>query len=459
MRRVRDFTGMTKIYTARWVLPIASPPIEDGAVAVEGKLIVGVGSRAQVEAKFPDASFDHLGSAVILPGLINSHTHLELTAMRGYLETEESDFFSWLKKLTVARLERMSADDIHVSAMWGACEAVRAGVTAVGDASDSALISMRVLQEIGLRGIVFQESFGPDPKLVDENFARLREKVQELILTQSELVQAGVSPHAPYTVCAPQLELIADFAVGEQLPLMIHAAESRAEDELLLEGKGLFAEGLLRRSIEWTTPGVSTIEYLRLTGILATRPLLAHCIRVDENDICTLFESKSKIAHCPKSNAKLGHGHAPLTKFRDRDIAVGLGSDSVASNNICDLIEESRFAVLLSRSLESTNERRVTAEDVLMMATRGGAQCLGLEGKVGEISEGAFADFTVIAMDGVHQSPLYDPIASVVFASSGRDVTLTVIGGKEIYRNGEVVGIDQERLSARMKEIEGKLKG
>ena len=133
-------------------------------------------SAADIVARFPEARVEDFGQSLILPGLVNTHTHLELTALRGYLENEESDFFAWLRKLTLARLERMTPDDLRVSATWGACEAVRAGITSVGDASDSALLSMQALREVGLRGVVFQESFGPDPRLVEENFGKLKAK-------------------------------------------------------------------------------------------------------------------------------------------------------------------------------------------------------------------------------------------------------------------------------------------
>ena len=188
---------MNKIYSARWVVPVSVAPIENGAVAVRGDLIVGVGSQSDIIEKFPEFDIESLGEAIIIPGLINAHTHLELTAMRGYLENEERDFFAWLRKLTVARFERMTPDDILVSATWGACEAARAGITRVDDASDSAIVSMRALQDVGLRGVVYQESFGPDPRLVAENFEKLRSKLQELKSVESSLVRAGVSPHAP----------------------------------------------------------------------------------------------------------------------------------------------------------------------------------------------------------------------------------------------------------------------
>ena len=379
---------MSTIYSARWVVPVSATPIENGAVAVTGDVIAGIGSGAEIVERFPEFRCESLGEAVILPGLINAHTHLELTAMRGYLENEEQDFFAWLRKLTVARLELMTLDDIRVSATWGACEAVRAGVTRVDDASDSALMSMRALQDVGLRGVVYQESFGPDAKLVTENFEKLKGKLAELKSVATTLVRPGVSPHAPYTVCAAQLELISDLAKSEGLPLMMHAAESEAEAMLLREGCGVFADGLARRRIEWNAPGLSTIQYLKQVGILETRPLLAHCIRVDDDDIETLRSYDAKVAHCPKSNAKLGHGRAPFAKFVAAGVTVGLGSDSVASNNTCDILEEARFATLLSRASGSP-----------VSATT------ALEAAAGQLKEGSQADLTVVSLTGTHQIP------------------------------------------------------
>ena len=435
---------MTTIYSARWVVSVSAAPIENGAVAVEGQRIAGLGPHAEIGERFPGFKVEHLGEAIILPGLVNTHTHLELTAMRGYLENEETDFFAWLRKLTRARLELMTPDDVRVSATWGACEAVRAGITSVGDASDSALMSMMALREVGLRGVVYQESFGPDARLAEENFEKLKTKVEELHAIENELVRVGVSPHAPYTVCGPQLEMIADFARAKGLPLMMHAAESAAEDQLIREGCGVFAEGLTRRAIEWKAPGVSTIRYLKQVGVLDVGPLLAHCIRVDDRDIEILRETGSQVAHCPKSNAKLGHGRAPFAKFLSAGVTVGLGSDSVASNNTCDILEEARFATLTARA----GGAQVSAEEALRVATFGN-----------QLSEGAPADLAVVSLTGVHQLPSFDPIATLIFASSGRDVILTVIAGREVYRNGRVSNVDEDRLRARMLEISRGLDG
>ncbi|MGH9940876.1 MAG: amidohydrolase family protein [Pyrinomonadaceae bacterium] len=447
---------MTTIYAAQWVLPVTTEMIDDGAVAVAGERIAGVGPRSELRSRFPHAEIRDYGEAAIIPGLVNCHTHLELTVMRGYLEPEESDFFAWLKKLTLTRMLHLTEDDIYVSALWGAVEAARAGVTTVGDASSSAVESMRALRETGLRGTVYQETFGPDPAVAGEQFEKLRERVGRLKGLESELVRVGVSPHAPYTVSAPLFELIADYAAHESLPLMIHAAESEAEWQLIREGRGLFARNFSERGIPWRSPGVSPVQYLKDCGVLRAHTLLAHCIRVDERDVETIRESGAAVAHCPKSNAKLGHGHAPYHLFKD--LVHGFGSDSVASNNTCDLLEEARFAALASRIAKHSADESETlgARDALRVATQGGAHALGLD--AGTLAEGRPADLAIVRLDGAHQTPVHDPERALVFASSGRDVVLTVIAGREVYRDGRVTTVDEERLRARVKEIARKLR-
>jgi cytosine/adenosine deaminase-related metal-dependent hydrolase len=450
---------MTELYCARWVLPVTSPLIEFGAIVIEGPRIAAVGTQQELSRRFPEARTRDFGEAAIIPGLVNTHSHLELTAMRGYLEHQESDFFAWLRKLTVARLERMTNDDLYVAAAWGACEAARAGVTSLGDASDAATQSMKALRDVGLRGIVYQESFGPDARLAAENFERLKTKVAALRELETPLVRAGVSPHAPYTVCARQLEMISTFAIAEKLPLMIHAAESASENLLLREGRGPFADNLAARGIEWTTPGCSTVQHLARHGVLDTDALLAHCINVDDADIETIRERGARVAHCPKSNAKLGHGRAPFAKFVAAGIPLGFGSDSVASNNTCDLLEEARFAILMARAAAGANGTKALpdADEALRIATLGGAKALGLFPETGALEAERQADFVVLSLAGAQQQPVYDPAAALIFASTARDVLLTVVAGREVYREGRITTIDEQRLSVRLAEIKEKL--
>ncbi|HEX8131685.1 MAG TPA: amidohydrolase family protein [Pyrinomonadaceae bacterium] len=443
-----------KLYCARWVVPVATPAFEDGAVAVAGARIVGVGARVELAAQYKDAACEDFGAAAIIPGLVNCHTHLELTAMRGYLEDVEGDFFAWLRKLTVAGMMRMTTDDLRVSATWGACEAARAGVTTLGDASSYADASMAALCEVGLRGIVYQEVISPDARVADELLSKLRADVLRLRELENELVRVGVSPHTPFTVSERLLAGVTDYALAEQLPLMIHAAESADEDELMRHGRGAFAESFAERGLEWRSPHMSPIQYLSERGVLATRPLLAHCVRVDAADIETIREAHASVAHCPKSNLKLGHGRAPFAQMRK--LRRGFGSDSVASNNTCDLLEEARFATLLAR-LDAPGDELYTAAHALADATQGGALALGYEGRTGTLRAGSEADLAIVKLDGAHHLPVYDPAHALIFSSSARDVALTLVAGREVYRDGRITTVDEERLRARMAEIREKV--
>jgi len=459
---------MPTIFSAHWVLPIISPPIEWGAVAIEGSQIVGVGSGEEITARFPDARVEDFGEAAILPGLINTHSHLELTVMRGFLEAEEHEFFAWLKKLTIARMA-MTDEDLFVSATCGVIEAARAGITCLGDSSSFATQSMKALQQVGLRGIVYQESFGPDPKLARENFEKLLEQFSSMWSLETDLVRAGVSPHAPYTVSAPQLELISDLALSENLPLMMHAAESEAESMFMLKGEGPFAEGLRKRGIEWRAPGVSAIQHLDRHGVMRTRPLLAHCINVDDADMNLMKQRNASVAHCPKSNAKLRHGRAPFAKFLSHGLNVGLGSDSVASNNTCDILEEARFATLLARLSEPPVEAggpgrnpegirpTISGEQALFAATLGGARALGLDSQIGALAVGMSADLTLIDLRGAHQQRSTSPEDAIIFSSSGRDVICTMVAGKEIYRAGHENDFAEPDFVQRLRTIRQKL--
>jgi 5-methylthioadenosine/S-adenosylhomocysteine deaminase len=253
---------------------------------------------------------------------------------------------------------------------------------------------------------------------------------------------------------SPQLfKLVSQFAVDNVLPISIHAAESRAEKEFIEKGSGLFAEFLASRSIVWIAPKTSTIEYLNRLGVLETAPLLAHCVNIEPEDFELIARTNTKIAHCPKSNAKFAHGVAPFAEFLAHEIKVGLGSDSVASNNTCDILEEARFAALFQRSMNHF----VSAEEVLRAATLGGAQALGLENKIGTLETGKQADLAVISLTSPQQQPVFDVYAALVFASSARNVILTMVDGQILYENNVIKTIDEQMLVNQLKETVRKI--
>ncbi|HMJ08823.1 MAG TPA: amidohydrolase family protein, partial [Pyrinomonadaceae bacterium] len=189
---------------------------------------------------------------------------------------------------------------------------------------------------------------------------------------------------------------------------------------------------------------------------LAAGPLLAHCIRVSDNDIELIRSNSASIAHCPKSNAKFGHGWGPFEKFLDEGVKVGFGSDSVASNNVCDLLEEARFAVLGARNRPDTS-RFISGKEALETATLGGAQALGLGDLVGSIEPGKQADLAVVSLTHLAQSPLNDVYAAIVHSSNGRDVVLTMVAGRDVYRNGSSTQVDVRELIEKMDAIRKKI--
>lgn len=430
-----------QIHSAEYVLPITSDPIRNGAVAIESDKIVAVGTRDEIERQFPEAGVADYGDAAILPGFVNCHSHLEITSMRGALDEVEHNFSAWLLRLTGIR-EKMSPEEIEMAAIAGATEGARAGVTCFGDIGRYGRAGFNALKKVGLRGILFQETeFSLNDQTADKDFEALIAKFETLRGEETALVRVGLSPHSPYTISPRLFELIAEYALQNVVPLTIHAAESASEIELLQHGTGFFREVYEKYDVEWESPHCSPIEFLDKLGVLAAKPLLAHCVKVNEHDIEKIAASGSKIAHCPKSNAKFGHGYAPFEAMLDAGIAVGLGSDSVASNNVCDILEESRFASLAARNREGSS-RFIEAKEVLETATLRGAKALGLDSQIGSLEPGKQADLAVISLTQAAQQPVNDIHAALVFSSNARDVVMTMVAGNEIYKRNK--GEDQK---------------
>ncbi|MCC6825102.1 MAG: amidohydrolase family protein [Acidobacteria bacterium] len=420
-----------KILTAGHLLPISSDPIERGAVAYDGDTIAAVGEFDEVSARFPGAEIEDAGTSVIIPGLVNCHSHLEITAMRGMLDDVENDFAAWLLRLNAIR-SSLTEDRLYAAAVNGVREGIRAGVTCFGDIGRLGHIGFSALAKEGVRGIAYQETeFSPDNRTADDDFLKLTEKFEALKRDETELVKVGISPHSPYTVGSRLFELIAEYAIINRLPISIHAAESADEIDLLERGTGLFRSFFEKFELEWHSPYCSPIEYLERLGVLSARPLLAHCVMVTPTDIERIADNGAAVAHCPKSNAKFGHGVAPFKEFIDAGIATGLGSDSVASNNLCDIIEESRFAALAAR-VRDNGPSFVTPREALFAATLGGAAALGMDDSIGSLEEGKQADITVISLEHESLEPLGDICAALVFSASGRDVRRTIVAGRDL---------------------------
>lgn len=373
--------------------------------------------------------------------------------MRGFLE--DLPFFDWVRTLTRARAEVLTARDAFDAALLGVAEGLRAGITTFGDTADSAA-PFDALRALGARGIAFREVFGPDPAEATAALARLQAGVAEMRKDATPLVRVGVSPHSPYSVSNALFAAVGTWAKQEALPLAIHLAESQEEDALVQRGEGPFAELLRARGIAVARRAPASVPLVRVAGLARPDTLLIHCVRVSPEDIRALANAGCGIAHCPVSNAKLGHGVAPLAEMLAAGARVGLGTDSMASNNQMDILGEARIAVLQQRVRASAGVGApITARGALRLATLGGAEALRLDEEVGSLEVGKQADLAVFSVGPVG-APTPDPVAALIFAPAHARVTRVIVAGEERMRDGRVQGFDPA-ISARVEAAAGRL--
>jgi len=406
---------VTTVVSADWVLPVEGPPIEAGAVAIEGGRITAVGTAAEL-----GAGTRYEGCAIV-PGFVNAHSHLEYAVYAGFGDGQS--FGQWIST-HVERKRRLERADMEAIARLGAAECLRSGITTVGDLSFSGA-SAHACAELGLRAIVYLEVFGADAADALRQFEDKREYVAPAL---SERVGLGVSPHAPYT-CST--EVYAACAALD-LPVATHLNESGDELDWLLHGKGPwqpFAEMLVEPD------GQSGIRRLAAAGLLGPHLVAAHCVHVDEEELGLLAAHGVGIAHCPRSNALLGCGFAPLAAFRAATPRVGLGTDSPASTPSFDMFEELRAAVMVARAREQRPDALGSAA-ALELVTLGSARALGLDAELGSIVPGKRADLAVISLDASPYVPWEDPAAAVVFGGSPGRVVATLVDGTTRFERG-----------------------
>ncbi len=426
------------IYRAAWVLPMSAAPIPNGAVVVTGDRITFVGAASDA----PAGTVIDLGDAALLPGFVNVHTHLELTPLRHLLEG--LDFAQWIRTLTMLRRTELSdLADVETGARIGITEGLLRGVTTFADTSDLASPVVGALTQMGVRGVVYKEVFGPDPKQCAASLVMLRDAMRELRQQESASVRIGVSPHAPYSVSKDLFAAVAHYAISEQLPMAVHLAESAFEEALVTRGDGPYADNWRSRNIDPIGARArSSVALLHEAGALRARPLIIHAVRVDAADVALLAESGCAVAHCPVSNARFGHGIAPLRELLDAGIRVGIGTDSVASNNRMDLLDESRIAHLMACT-RTQSWSALPASQALWHATAGGAAALGLWNGLGTLAVGAPADLCAFPLDGLAAQPLADVSDALVHGVAGSPARLTVASGVTKVFDGHVVMHEQ----------------
>ena len=421
-------------YHAAWVLPVVSAPLRDATVVEQEGRIAYVGPRDSA----PDGGEDvELGEVMLLPGLVNAHCHLELTAMRGFLDGLA--FRDWIVRLTSARRAILTPDMLLDAARLGVDEGLRHGITTFADTGDTGA-GFDAMLERGARGVCYREVFGPDPAQCADAIAALEAKVTEMRERATALVSVGVSPHAPFTVSDALFRATALFARQHELPLAVHIAESAMESDLVVQGAGAFADGLRARGIHVSPRARTPIALLDSLGVLEARALLIHCVHVDGDDIDAIARHACAVAHCPASNAKLGHGIAPLAALLAAGITVGMGTDSVASNDRMDLLEEARLATLMASAREARHDA-LGAVRALELATLGGARALGLAHEIGSLEVGKSADLAAFSIPP-HRLPVHQPVPALVYSLAGMPATFVAVAGRVRVRDGQLVDAD-----------------
>ena len=400
---------MRSALSADWVLPVDGPPLRDGFVAWEDGWIVEVGP-GRVERHHP--------GAVILPGIVNAHSHLEYAVYGGFADGRP--FGDWLAT-HIARKRRLVPDEVLAIARRGVADSLAAGITTSADFSFSGAAATAAA-EFGLRAIVYLEVFGSEPRLAEERFAALR-----VGLVESELVRIGVAPHAPYTCSAE----VYRWCLSLGIPVGTHLAESAAENEWLEHGSGPLAA---QRAFLVEPTGAGAVA--TLADVLCPELICAHCVVLDAGEIALLARRDVPVVHCPRSNALLGCGVAPVGELRDAGIRVGLGTDSPASTPSLDPWEEMRGALLAARA-GARRPDALSAQDALRLATLDAARALGLDSELGSLTPGKRADVTVVSLAGSPYDPVEDPSVATVFGGSAAGVLETIVNGQTRYRQGE----------------------
>jgi len=416
---------LSRVYTADWVLPVEGPPIEAGAVVVEDGRIAAVGTTEDL------GEGTRYDDAVIVPGFVNAHSHLEYAVYAGFGDGL-GDFAEWVT-LHILRKARIGWDEYVDVAKLGAAQCLASGVTTVGDCSYSGATAL-ACAELGLRATVYLEVFGSDPPRALEHFAAIRDRAGDAF---SERVRPGVSPHAPYSVSIELYEACAELG----LPIATHISESRSEVQYLLTGTGAWGG---YKDLLVPAPGKTGTHLLAEHDLLGPNVVAAHCVVLDEDEIGLLASTGTGVAHCPRSNGALGCGVAPLAELRAAGARVGVGTDSPASAPSFDFFEELRSVVLSARA-RAARPDVLSAAETLELGTLGSARALGLDGEIGSLVPGKRADFAVVSLEGSAYLPWEDPAGAVVFGGSPDRVIATYVDGEARYEKG---GMDWQELTA-----------
>lgn len=426
-------TPAETVIEARWVIPVAPARqvLPEHAVVVDKGRIVAILPTSEARRLYQAQQRVELPDHVLIPGLINLHTHAAMTLMRGL--ADDLGLMDWLNKhIWPAEMKHTSDQFVYDGSLLACAEMLRAGITCFNDMYFFPQATARAAREAGMRAAIgmivteFQSPYAADAQDYLSKGLALRDE-----LRGDPLIRFCLAPHAPYTVSDASLRQVSTYASELDLPVHMHVHETIAEIDQSLQ-----------------LHGVRPLQRLAGLGLVGPNLIAVHAIHLEEDEIGLLASHGCHIAHCPSSNLKLASGIAPVATLLDAGINVGLGTDGAASNNRLDILGEMRLAALLAKG--STGEpTALGAWQALEMATLSSARALGAEREIGSLAAGKLADMAAVRMDALETWPCFDPHSHLVYTSSREHVTHVWVGGRLLLADRELTALDTREIIAR----------
>lgn len=403
--------------------------IKGGDVAIEGNQIAEVGKDLGESA---DTVIDARGKAV-LPGLVNTHTHLSMTLMRGF--ADDLPLIKWLKHKIWPLEENLTGKEAYAGAMLGCLEMIKSGTTCFADQYFFMDKVAQAVEKSGLRGML---SYGiienGDPEKREKEIKKGTELVENFHGAANNRILTMYGPHSPYTCSTECLKEVKKLAEKKDVGIHIHLAESDEDIENTMEFQG-----------------ERPVKHLAEIDFLGSDVLAAHCVKLTDEEIEIMNENNVNISHNPISNLKLASGMAPINQYLEENMSVGIGTDGCASNNNLDMFEEMKTCSLIHKIREN-DPTVVSALETLEMATLGGAKALGLQDSIGSLEPGKKADIITVNLKKAHLTPLHDVVSHLVYSAKGHDVDTTIVDGKILMKNRKVLSLEEKNAIANGQE-------